>query len=290
MSVSPISFQANQETKKPKQKQKKNIKGAILAMTVGSVAPLAVLPANLLLAKGLTKPSSTLSKEQIKTVNKGAQKVLTKMTDLAKKGVKISDVPLDEYMEIPNMPKWISDMMPFNSAAMGKNAFFSDVANEIFISKEKLPLAAFHEMGHAYNFNSSAFWKAMQKSRMPLMAISSIFIAIPALTKNHKAKEGEELTAKQKFTNGLRKASPFLAAACYLPTVLEEGMATLRGNKWAKEIFGKGAELAKKVAKTNRFGFASYSLVALAAGLSALAAKKVKDNSDEKLAQKTQQN
>ena len=286
-SVASINFCANSKTNRPK--EKKNFKGGFLAMGASTLTSLAFTPVSLLCAKGLTSPSKNLTPKEIKTLNDDASDILNKLTNLAQKGVTIEHVDAKDYIDLPiegRFSSWIKDQIPINSATKGKNAFFASATNQVIYNKNKLPLAAFHELGHAFNFNNSAFWKSMQKMRMPMMGIASIFTLIPAITKNHKAKEGEELTKKEKFVNGLRNASPFLAAGCYLPMVLEEGMATLRGNKWAKELFGATSDLANKVAKTNRFGFISYSLAAVSVGLATFVAKKVKDNSDEKRAQK----
>lgn len=153
-------------------------------------------------------------------------------------------------------------------------------ANSVVINKDKLSLAAFHELGHAYNFNNSKFWKAMQNLRTPSIALAGAFALLPALVKEIKPKEGEELTTKEKINNGLRKASPALAFLSMTPMLLEEGKATLRGNKWAKELLNP--EMYKKVAKSNRYGYFSYMATAASFALMAFVGKKVKDKMADK--------
>ncbi|MBQ8635160.1 hypothetical protein IJX73_02290 [bacterium] len=281
--ISPVS---QQETK-----PKKNIKGSIKAQMAGAAVQITGVPLTMLLASQLPKGSKGLTKDEIKIVNDGAQKVLKDLTNLGEKGVEIIDAAGKTKLST-NFPKWLENMMlPLNSAIEGKNAFFTSIplsmeipGNSVLLNKNKLPLTSFHELGHAFNFNNSKLWKAMQSGRKGGQMLASIFLLIPAITKNHKAKEGEELTGRQKFVNGLRNASPFLAAASMLPTLSEETMATLRGNKWAKDVFKDVPELAKKVAKTNKFGLATYAITAAMLGLATYVVKKVKDKSDEKIA------
>ena len=201
-SVASINFCANSKTNRPK--EKKNFKGGFLAMGASTLTSLAFTPVSLLCGKGLTSPSKNLTLKEIKTLNDGASDILNKLTNLAQKGVTIEHVDAKDYIDLPiegRFSSWIKDQIPINSAIKGKNAFFSSTTNQVVYNKNKLPLAAFHELGHAFNFNNSAFWKSMQKMRMPMMGIASIFTLIPAITKNHKAKEGEELTKKEKFVN-----------------------------------------------------------------------------------------
>ena len=298
--ISSVSFLGSENKE---QKNRKNIKGAIGASIAGSVAPTVSLPVGLLAVRNLTKPSQELTKDQVTIVNDAAQKTLSEVTKLSKKGVKIIDCNGKSSFFSELLPEWMLNMIsPIDATANGKNAFFFGDGskrellafelqgidkNSVCVNKDKLPLATFHEMGHAFNFNNSKFWKSMQKVRSPLMIAGSLMCLLPAFTKEHKAKEGEELTRKQKFVNGLRKASPFLAVASFVPMVAEESMATIRGNKWAKEVFKDAPELAKKVAKSNKWGLVSYVVTALAAGFGTWVAKKVKDNSDAKKAKKS---
>jgi hypothetical protein len=290
----------------PKKKEKKNVGGTIVALLAAGATQN--VPKNIFMPKileGLKKPNLELTEDQIEIVNDGAKKVFNDITNLAKKGVNFNDYQITPYTSVVQTGDFKSDFKAGLSAALegifgrtvanGDNAFFIGKSpswlaeamenigfkqNSININMKKLPLASFHEMGHAFNFNNSAVWKTIQKTNK-IKILAPLFVMIPALTKEHKAQEGQELTKKQKFVNGLRKACPFLAGATMLPTVLEEGMATLRANNWAKEVFKDTPELAKKVAKGNKWGFISYSMVAILTVLASLVAKKVKDASNK---------
>ena len=154
----------------------------------------------------------------------------------------------------------------------------------VLINREKFPLAVFHELGHAFNFNNSSFWKALQKLRIPGIVASGLISLFPAFTKDSKAQDGEELTGGQKFKNWMRKYSPALAFGAMTPMLAEEGMASVRGCKWAKSLLNKN--LFNKVLKTNVVAYTTYLTGALGMSLAAFAAKKVKDNSQAKLERK----
>ena len=287
METSPISAKQN----------KRNISGSIKAQAAGVLPSLAIMPINLVLIEKMSKLNNSLTKDQVELVNNGAKKALSEITNLGAKGVKIANAAneneifllSDLFPSLKKLPKTILNIIsPTDAAANGKNAFFAGATNQVLVNKEKFSLTTFHELGHAFNFNNTNFWKSMQKARNPLMAIASLIAVIPALTKEAKAKDGEELTKKQKINNFIRNIAPVASGAAMLGIAAEEAMATTRGNQWAKQLLEPS--LAKKVAKSNAYGFISYVLVALATGVSSYVCKKVKDSSDEKRALKSQQN
>lgn len=265
-----------------------DIVSSVAALTAASAVQSGILPAQLLGADKMSKISRTLDKDKVEIANKAADDVLNKLTNLGKKGVKIHNYQ-KAGINITGVPDRVLEITnPLFATAKGKNALFLNkaipaanlAANSVVINKDKLSLAAFHELGHAYNFNNSKFWKAMQNLRTPSIALAGAFALLPALVKEIKPKEGEELTTKEKINNGLRKASPALAFLSMTPMLLEEGKATLRGNKWAKELLNP--EMYKKVAKSNRYGYFSYMATAASFALMAFVGKKVKDKMTDK--------
>ena len=286
MEVSQTNFKQN-SYKRP------NILGSFKAQAAMALPQVGALPINLLLIKGMSKANAGLTKDQVELINNGSEKVLSELTNLKTKGVNIVDASnrgnlsclTDSVPQIKKLPKTIVNMLsPADAAANGANAFFSSLNNSVTYNKEKFSLSAFHEMGYAFNFNNSAFWKTMQQSRMPLMLVASLIATIPAITKEAKAQDGKELTTGQKVKNFIRNSAPVASMVTMLGVAAEEAMATIRGNQWAKQVLDP--TLAKKVAKTNAMGFVSYALSAVAIGLGAYVAKKVKDASDEKRANK----
>ncbi len=265
-----------------------DIVSSVAALTAASAVQSGILPAQLLGADKMSKISRTLDKDKVEIANKAADDVLNKLTNLEKKGVKIHNYQ-KAGINITGVPDRVLEITnPLFATAKGKNALFLNkaipaanlAANSVVINKDKLSLAAFHELGHAYNFNNSKFWKAMQNLRTPSIALAGAFALLPALVKEIKPKDGEELTTKEKINNGLRKASPALAFLSMTPMLLEEGKATLRGNKWAKELLNP--EMYKKVVKSNRYGYFSYMATAASFALMAFVGKKVKDKMADK--------
>ena len=98
-----------------------------------------------------------------------------------------------------------------------------------------------------------------------------------AILKTKKA-EGEKPTSTlDKITTFVKDNAGKLTFASFLPLLFEEGLASIRAQKMAQSVFGKGSALASKVAKTNALGFASYVGLASLASLGIFLGAKVKD-------------
>lgn len=153
--------------------------------------------------------------------------------------------------------------------------------NSVLLSKEKFQTAGFHELGHALNYNFSNFGRFLQKCR-PVAMFAPIVLGIyGAVTKKSKPKyEGQELSGKQKFNNFIRDNAGKLAFAASLPMLIEEGLATQKGNAFAKKLLSP--EFAKKVSKSNAVAYCSYLLAAVFGALGARVAVKIKDNAIHK--------
>ena len=191
---------------------------------------------------------------------------------------------IDDYRKVNEILNGFDE-----SVANGKSAFFAGIKgienvfggkmfiNEVVCNMEKLPAAIFHEIGHAFNANNSTFWRTVQKMKKHSLPIAGYIALYCALTKKAvPKKEGNmELTKGQKVKNFIRENSGKLAFIATLPMLIEEGMASIRGNDWAKEFLSP--DLAKKVSKHNKFAYITYLATAAGFALSAYAARKVKD-------------
>ena len=97
-------------------------------------------------------------------------------------------------------------------------------------------------------------------------------------------------TTPSRLTDGLEKGLSFLnifkvpvaevalmmsIALRFIPILIEEGTATLKGNKFAKEFISE--DLAKKAFKGNCLAYLSYLGAAVLSGLAAMTAVKIKD-------------
>ncbi len=248
--------------------------GSFRAAAVSQVMPLATAPVGMLAIKGLTIPNSKLTPEQAKTISDAAENIL-KNKGLKDKGVEIIHTAgTVNKSKTPNFIRCLID--PMFAASEGKNAFFVPQSNKIFINKEKLPTAIYHEMGHSFNANKTKVFKILQKNRNIGLILASTLGLFCAFTKNEKAQDGKELTKGQKAKNTVRNNAGKLALLAMMPMLLEEGMASIRGCKWAKSALSK--DLYKKVLHTNIAGYFSYLGVAAGACLAAVTARKIKDN------------
>lgn len=163
-----------------------------------------------------------------------------------------------------------------NMTTEGFNAFFSPIENKILINTEKMGLSGFHEIGHSINFNKSKFWKSLHMYnafKIPF-AIAGM-LSLVALLKSPKVEGEKPENAFDKVTTFIKNNVGKLTFAAMVPMIAEEVMASVRGNKLAKELLSP--ELAKKVAKSNIYGAATYVGTAAALALGAYAANKVRD-------------
>lgn len=123
------------------------------------------------------------------------------------------------------------------------------------------------------NANLSKVGKILQKCRH--LSLLAMPIAAIALFKTKKAPGEKTENQIGKATNFVKNNAGKLTFLAWLPTVVEEGLATFKGNKAAKQLLD--SDLAKKVAKTNALGFSTYLLSAVLSSVGIYAAKKVKD-------------
>ncbi len=279
----------NMQIKKAESKKKKGVFLASTAAATGSsvIQTAMGLPVAGVALKTMISSNKKLNPDQINQIMASAEKFITSR-GLSEKGVVIENVKSAGF----NLPGALGKVMeyihPIASVAAGNNAAFINKPieiglgnilynkNSILINKDKLPTAVFHEIGHAINYNNSKFWKFMQGIRMPGIALAMGLALFGAYTNNAEAKDGQELTKGQKAKNAVRNNAGKLAFAAMMPMLLEEGMASIRGCKWANSNLPK--ELAKKVLKTNIGGYVSYLGTAITLGVAAFSAVKLKDH------------
>jgi len=275
-----------QNAGKQKNKTKKN-KLSASSKALGAAAGVSIaacLPA-LLPVFGLKRINSKLKDCDKAEIKNAVSEILNKK-GLSEKGVKLKDLRPDFFTENASLIKNLTN--PVAGAANGFNAFYCNkngmadgfgekvFVNEAVCNMEKLPTAIFHELGHSFNANKSAFWKVMQSLRVPAMAISSGLVIFGALSANaEREKENGKLTKARKVKNFVRQNCGKLAFISMIPVLAEEGMASLRGNSWAEEFLSP--ETAKKVCTGNKVAYISYFATALGLGLCARAAVYVKD-------------
>lgn len=170
------------------------------------------------------------------------------------------------------------------SFKLGENACCLIETKKIIIPDKHLQTSVFHEMGHA--LNSNGILKGFQKCR-PLASILPAFILFAALA--NKRKVNDETYADdsklQKGKDFIKRNAGKLTFLSMMPMVAEEGIASLRGQKIAKNLVKSGdltKNLFRKIKLTNLCGFSTYLLGAAAATATVKAAISIKDKTQAK--------
>lgn len=167
----------------------------------------------------------------------------------------------------------------------GKNAFYVSDLKEIFINIKEAGSAAFHEMGHQININNpilKANWKLKhmlqnQKLLMPLLLLT-------AFSTNKRTPKNPPQTKLQKTTNFVKENIGKIVFALSIPQIIDEVFASIHGQKLAKQVMPK--DLMKCVTKSHIGSAASYISYAIAMGLMAFGANKVRDIYVDKMREK----
>ena len=284
-----MSMEVKNEGVKYKKPSAVEVIGGVMAGSLVNnlvTTPTKLISPRLMYAMG--KVNDSLTKDEFQHLQEGISKAFDK-TKLASKGVSIlrateeNSAQVEEVMKgefskgiLKNLPEKFREFygsMIGKTLTDGQNACYVSTAKKIILPEQKLNLAFFHEAGHALNANMSTIGKLLQKNRN--LCLLAAPIALISLYKTKKA-EGEEPKNKvDKATNFVKHNAWKLTFAVYVPSLIEEGMATIQGNKLAKEFLNK--DLAKKVAKTNAFGYMTYLLLAVATSTGIHFAVKIKD-------------
>ena len=167
---------------------------------------------------------------------------------------------------------------------LGINAAYLPKANKIITPDKVLQTTVFHEIGHALNNNGSFLTKALQKCRLVAFLAPAAILLISLFNKKKVSdmnSENETSENKiQKTADKIKKHAPLLTALSMAPMVLEEGIASLRGQGVAKKLVQNGnlsKDIFKKIKLSHICSFSSYASAAVAAALACKAAICVKD-------------
>ncbi len=220
--------------------------------------------------KKMFNVAKNLNEEEIKTLNGSIDRILAR-EDLSK-SIQIKNITsktsLSDFLKPP------LTIQNLQQVQQGSNAFF-DGGNAVYVNRELAPNLIFHELGHAHNNKFSVFSRKMLRFYKASQVAPFVIAFLSLFLNEEKPKEGKELTKFQKIKNTVRKTLPFLAASASLPMLIEEGRATLKANKWVRELFTP--ELAKKVTRGYKFGFLTYLAIPTSAFLISFLGMKYKD-------------
>ena len=141
--------------------------------------------------------------------------------------------------------------------AEGRNAFYTDKGNFACAPKSK-PSLILHELGHATNFEKSAIMKSLQKLR-----VVGMFAPMTIAFLNNVS--GRRRDGKKSFWERNAGTIGFCA---FMPTIIEEAAASIRGINAAKKTLGKNANLG--ALKKNYFlAWMTYVLAGIGTGIAA---------------------
>ncbi|MBR6298159.1 MAG: hypothetical protein IKR34_02825 [Candidatus Gastranaerophilales bacterium] len=160
----------------------------------------------------------------------------------------------------------------------GLNACYLPHSKSIITPDKHRQTSVFHEMGHALNANGGAILKNLQKMRMVGFELFSVILLVSLLNKRKTTdSQKSDDTVIQRGADFVKRNAKKLTILSFAPMVLEEGIATIRGEGIARNLLKQGKITKSMFAKTkigNLLGLSTYVLGALAFGM--LIDKKVK--------------
>lgn len=268
---------SNIKSTEKNKKKSRNVVSSIVASDLGCGVGVATIPLTNGVVKALKKIGE-LPQDKIDILHKTAEKAI-KDTGLADKGTKILYLSRGANEKKAN---FITKMLnPIEAIKDGENAclILKDALNykenTILMPEKNISFSSFHEIGHALNRNFSKFGKILQNMKNPILQSVGLITLFGAFTRKSKPEEGKDLTKGQKIKNFIRNNAGKLSFAAMIPILLEEGMATYKGQKLADKMLSK--DMAKIVSKGNKTAYLSYIITAAGMGLCSYAAVKIKD-------------
>lgn len=267
-------LQKNDNQQKNKKSYIKSALGTAGAMIgSGTIQALCGIPA---LSSVYAMSKIKVPKDKVDLIHNASEKAL-ELGNVKNKGVSIKYLrPSGKKLSlIEKMLLIINPLETEHAISEGLNAAFNPFENKIYLPKEKLAFSAFHEIGHSINFNNSKFWKGMQNMNGISIYLAMLPILYGSMTQKSEATDDKKLNKLQKTNNFIRDNAGKLSFAIMLPTLAEEGMASIRGQKLANKLLPKN--LANTVLKGNALGYTSYLASALGLSAAAYTAVKIKD-------------
>ena len=163
-----------------------------------------------------------------------------------------------EYITPENMEKigskyGINGML--NEVAHGQNAFFMDI-KKLAVAPESKPSLILHELGHAINAKKP-FTKFLQNTRVLAPYAPTAILLASQLVPDKK-------DGRPSF---VKKYGGLLGFAAFLPTIIEEALASYRGIKAAKGAIGKSPAL-NILKKNYGLALATYIISGIMLGVS----------------------
>lgn len=157
-------------------------------------------------------------------VKKIASKILNDNNLSDKINIEYVDKTNAEQIAAKYRNKGFNILNELGPVAKGENAFYAD-SLKLAVTPKNKPSLILHELGHAINAHKGKFLKFLQTTRGKLTALAPALV----LLNNFSQKSDNEKTFIERNAGKIG----FLA---FLPTIIEEGIASIRGIKAAKQI------------------------------------------------------
>ena len=160
-----------------------------------------------------------------------------------------------------------------DTVANGGNAFYTSQGGFAVAPKSK-PSLMLHELGHATNFEKSKFFKGLQKLKVLGMYAPMALAFLNDIS-------GKRNDGKESF---IERNAGIIGFSAFLPTIIEEAAASLRGIQAAKKTLPKVKLGALK--KNYFFAWLTYVLAGVGIGLASKLA--ITERNFEKISQRKQ--
>lgn len=142
----------------------------------------------------------------------------------------------------------------FEEVAKGRNAFFTDKA-KLAVAPSSKPSLILHELGHAINAKKPVTKLLQNSRRYAGYAPMALLLANDILGQSNDGKK-----------NFVERNAGVLGFCAFLPTIIEEGLASFRGIKAAKKTLKNPAGL--KILKKNYLAaLGTYILAGIGLGI-----------------------
>jgi hypothetical protein len=280
-----------------KKKENKVVKGIAAGLVTEKITKAGV---QMFFSKPAVKEIQNISTNS-KTLNqqfKAAAEYAFESSNLSKKGVEYIDgknIRFDDFWEgIKNYGSTLDKKLigkfkiyeklnkkiisnQYELMKNGLNAFFIPKMNKIYINKENASIFAFHEMGHAINKHSKNIGAFLQEIRTPFNKLAGVALLVSIV--KHKKQPEEQTGIIDRGTSFIKNNCGKLAFIGMLPTVLEEGLASINGQKLAKNILSENG--LRRLNKMHVKAWLSYVGLAIGTTLGTVLASKASDKIHE---------
>ena len=159
-----------------------------------------------------------------------------------------------------------------NAIAKCETAGYLPTIKKFIINMDSAPDLLFHEMGHALTDKYGNFLSKFNiKSRFYVLALAPVFLLTSLIKSPKKNKDEKTEGVVDKTTTFIKNNCGKLVTATFIPILIDEALASIKGQKLAKE-FITSKSILDGLKKTHLKAYSTYLFAAGSfGGLSALA-------------------